>query len=253
MLLAIDIGNSNIVFGLFEQDALLHKFRIETDLEKSVDNYAVDILELFLNQKIDCLQISTAIISSVVPNLTKTIEDAVEKFCGGTILNVGKNIKPNIEIEINNKAEVGQDRLINAIAAYAKHGGDLIVVDFGTATTFDVIGPDGQYLGGIISPGVNLSIKALHDMTAQLPKIHPKAQKNVIGKSTFEAMNSGIYFGYISMVEGLVAKIEAEYGKKMNIVITGGLAPLFCNAISNQNVEEPNLTLEGLRMVAAAQ
>ena len=249
MLLAIDIGNTNIVLGLFVDEKLVHKFRLETNFVKQEEDYAVDIVELFLNHKIDCLQISNAIITSVVPNLTSVIEKAVKKFFSGDILVVGKNLKLNIEIAIKNKQEVGHDRLINAIAGYKKCGGDLIIVDFGTATTFDVVGTRGQYCGGVIAPGVNLAIKALHEMTAQLPKIQVKAQKNVIGQSTFEAMNSGIYFGYISLVEGLIIKIKAEYKQDMKVIITGGLSPLFGEAIANDFIV-PDLTLEGLKIVS---
>jgi len=249
MLLAIDIGNTNIVFGLFCGEKLVHKFRLETNVSKLEEDYAVDIVELFLNNKIDCLQISIVVIASVVPNFTTIIEKAVKKFFSGDILVVGKNLKLNIEIALKNKQEVGYDRLINAIAGYKKCGGNLIIVDFGTATTFDVVGQDGQYCGGVIAPGVNLAIKALHEMTAQLPKIQIKAQKNVIGKSTFEAMNSGIYFGYISLVEGLIVRIKAEYEQDMKVIITGGLSTLFGVAIINDFVL-PDLTLEGLKIVS---
>ena len=249
MLLAIDIGNTNIVLGLFLGENLIHKFRLETNITRSEDNYAVDIVELFLNNKVDCLKISAVVIASVVPNFTSIVEKAVKKFFSGDVLVVGKNLKLTIEIELNNKQEVGLDRLLNAIAGYQKCGGNLIIVDFGTATTFDVVGQNGQYFGGVIAPGVNLSIKALHEMTAQLPEIQVKAQKNVIGKSTFEAMNSGIYFGYLSLVEGLIAKIKAEYGCDMKVIITGGLSPLFGGAIANDFVL-PDLTLMGLKIVS---
>ena len=248
MLLAIDIGNTNIVLGLFADEKLLHKFRLETSTLKPAEDYAIDIVELFLNNKIDCLTIASVVIVSVVPNLTTTIESAVQKFYNGEILVAGKNLKLNIEIAIKNKQEVGLDRLVNAIAGYQKFGGNLIIVDFGTATTFDVVGQNGEYLGGVIAPGVNLSIKALHDMTAQLPKIQVKPQKNVIGKSTFEAMNSGIYFGYISLVEGLVAKINAEQNCQMKLIITGGLSSLFGNALTTPEYIQPDLTLEGIRL-----
>jgi type III pantothenate kinase len=249
MLLAIDIGNTNIVFGLFTGDKLLNKFRIETNKNKSADDYAIDIVELFLNDKIDCLKINCVVVASVVPSLNETIEKAIKKFYNGEVLMVGKNLKLNIEITVKNKSEVGFDRLVNAIAGYKKFGGNLIIIDFGTATTFDVVGENGEYLGGVIAPGVNLSIKALHDMTAQLPRIQVKPQKNVIGKSTFEAMNSGIYFGYISLVEGLITKIQAEYKKEIKVIITGGLASLFANAIKNDGVC-PDLTLEGLKIAS---
>lgn len=250
MLLAIDIGNTNIVIGLFAGDKIAHKFRLETNLSKPSDDYAIDIVELFLNSKIDCLKIDDVVIASVVPNLTLAIENAVKKFYNGKIKLFGRDIKPEIEICLKNKKEVGQDRLVNAIAGYKKFGGNLIIIDFGTATTFDVVGKNGEYLGGVIAPGINLSLKALHDMTAQLPKIQIKPQKNVIGKSTFEAMNSGIYFGYIGLVEGLVSRIKAEYNQEMKVIITGGLATIFNQAILGVNYVEPDLTLEGLKLIA---
>jgi type III pantothenate kinase len=248
MLLAIDIGNTNIVLGLFSGEQLIHKFRLETNKSKSAEDYAIDMVELFLNKKIDCLKIVNVALVSVVPNLNPTIENAVQKFYGGEILTAGRNLKLDIKIEIKNKQEVGQDRLVNSIAGYKKFGGNLIIADFGTATTLDVIGANGEYLGGIIAPGIHLSIKALHDMTAQLPKIQVKAQKNVIGKSTVEAMNSGIYFGYISLVQGLVEKIKSELNQPMNLVLTGGLSSLFGEALVTPEFIQPDLTLEGLNI-----
>lgn len=249
MLLVVDIGNTNIVLGLYSGEKLLKKFRLETVKNKSSEDYAIDIVELFLSGQIDCLKITNAAIASVVPALSEVIEKAIRKFYNGEILIVGKNLKLNVEIDLKNKQEVGQDRLLNAIAGYKKFGGNLIIIDFGTATTFDVVGAKGEYLGGVIAPGVNLSIKALHDMTAQLPKIQVKPQKNVIGKSTVEAMNSGIYFGYISLVEGLAAKIKNELGiKSIQIIITGGLAPLFGDALTSKDHICEDLTIEGLRL-----
>ncbi len=255
MLFTIDIGNTNIVLGLFTDDRLSHKWRLLTDSKKSADDYAVDIIELFLTNKIDCLKIESAIIASVVPTLTGRIREAVEKFTNEAIadkiLIVGeKNVQLGIDILVNDKNEVGHDRLINAIAGFKKFGGNLIIIDFGTATTFDVVGKNGEYLGGAISPGINLSLKALHDMTAQLPKITIKPQKNVIGKNTIEAMNSGVYFGYISLIEGMVTKIEKELGNETIRIITGGLAEIFYNPLRNFiNHFEPDLTLDGLRIV----
>ncbi len=248
MLLAIDIGNTNIVFGLYNQGLLAHKWRMISDLKKLPDDFAVDIIELFLTNKIDCLQISGCIIASVVPSLGEVIKIAIAKFFSGKILVIDENIKLDIDIKLKNKKEVGADRLINAVAAYHEFGGNLIVIDFGTATTFDVIGKNGEYLGGAIAPGINLSLKALHDMTAKLPKISVQKQKNVIGKSTVEAMNSGVYFGYISLVEGMIARIENELKTKTTQVITGGLAELFKDELKILH-HRPDLTLEGLRLV----
>ncbi len=250
MLLTIDIGNTNITLGLFSEDKLLQKWRLNSDQTKIADTYAIDIIELFLNNSIDCLKITGVIIASVVPKLTGIISEAVKKFYNDKVLIIGeKSVKLNIDIKLNNKSEIGADRLVNGIAGYKKFGGGLIIIDFGTATTFDVIGEQGEYLGGIIAPGINLSIKALHDMTAQLPKIKVKKQENVIGKSTVEAMNSGIYFGYISLVEGLVKRIKNEYQKPMKVILTGGLSTLFENAISEIDYVDSDLILEGLRII----
>ncbi len=251
MLLVFDIGNTNIVVGIFENQTLRKTWRLISSDKKSADDYAVDLVEIFLNEKIDCLNITATVIGSVVPKLTGTIYEAVKKFTNGKILIAGEdNAKPKIQVKLKNKKEVGIDRLLNAIAAYKKFGGNLIIIDFGTATTFDVVNVDGEYIGGAICAGVNLSLKALHDMTAQLPKINIKAQTNVIGASTIEAMNSGAYFGYISLIEGMIAKIEKELGNKTIRVITGGLSNLFKDALKDLiDHHEPNLTLEGLKML----
>lgn len=252
LILAVDIGNTNIVLGLYESDKILHKWRINTEIEKPADDYAVDIVELMLTNKIDCLKINGAIISSVVPAINGTILEAIKKFLRkevyDKILIVGKkNVDLGIEIKLANKNEVGHDRLINSIAAFRKFGGNLVIIDFGTATTFDIVGQNGEYLGGIIAPGINLSLKTLHDMTAQLPKISIKPQSNVIGKSTVEAMNSGVYFGYISMIEGMVKRIEKELGSKTTCIITGGLANIFKEPLKEiVHHCEDDLTLNGL-------
>ncbi len=248
MLLAIDIGNTNIVLGLFEGKKLLHQWRLLSDRNKLTDDFAVDIIELLVTFKIDPTQINGCIIGSVVPDLTEKVKDAIAKFFSGKIKIAGKDATLAIETDLENKAEIGCDRLINSIAAYQEFGGNLIIIDFGTATTFDVVGDNGQYLGGVIAPGINLSLKALHDMTAKLPKIEIKKQENVIGKNTKEAMNSGVYFGYISLIEGLIAKIEKELGVKTTVILTGGLASLFKDELNIKHCYE-NLTLDGLRLV----
>jgi type III pantothenate kinase len=259
MLLAIDIGNSNIVIGLFSKEKntskLIHKWRLISDLKKTTDDYAVDIIELFLNNKIDCLKISGCIIASVVPLLTNRIIEAIKKFTNDEVLSrtfiLGEeNTKLNLEIKIKNKKEIGHDRLVNAIAGYHKFGDSLIIIDFGTATTFDVVGKKGEYLGGIIAPGINMSLKSLHDNTAQLPKISIKTQSNVIGKSTIEAMNSGIYFGNIAMIEGMIEKIEQELGYKTKRIITGGLSEIFKDPLKKIiDFQDNDLTLEGLLLI----
>lgn len=248
MLLAIDIGNSNIVLGIYQQNQLGHCWRINSSLNKSADDYAIDIIELFLTAKLDIAGLEGCIVASVVPLLSEKILQAVEKFYAKKVFVVGKNIDLDIKIALKNKNEVGADRLINSIAAYQEFGGNLIVVDFGTATTFDVVGANGEYLGGVIAAGINLSLKTLHEMTAQLPKISLQKQQNVIGKSTVEAMNSGAYFGYLSLVEGMIFRIEAELGSKATHIITGGLAEIFKSELKTAK-HRPNLTLDGLKLI----
>ena len=249
MLLAIDIGNTNIVLGLYREGVLLFKDRMISNQKKSVDDYAIDIIEFLLINKIDHAEISGCIIGSVVPSLDKILREAIKKFCSGKVILIDdKNIESNIKIELKNKSEIGSDRLINSISAYHEFGGNLIVIDFGTATTFDVVGSFGEYLGGVIAPGINLSLKVLHEMTAKLPQISLCKQKNVIGKNTAEAMNSGVYFGYVAMVEGMILKIENELGYKTKQIFTGGLSEIFQEEL-NIKYHRPNLTLEGLRII----
>lgn len=255
MILAIDIGNTNIVIGIFKDNKLLHQWRIKSEIDKSSDDYAIDMVELFLTNKINCLNISGVIISSVVPRITNIIADCVKKFCASAISNnlliVGeKNVNVKVDIKTKNKLEVGHDRIVNSFIAHKKYQKDLIIIDLGTATTFDIVSKNCEFIGGIIAPGINLSIKALYDMTAQLPKITLKKQQNIIGTTTIEAMNSGMYHGYICLIEGLVKKIEKEYGHKTIKIMTGGLAEIFKNDLSNIiDHYEPNLTLEGLHKI----
>ena len=250
MFLAIDIGNSNIVLGLFSDNKLLYQYRIKSDSSKTIESYSLDLVELFLNSGIDCLKISNIAVASVVPDLTDILNQAFARFCNAQFIDFSKNINSlNVKIDLKSEEEVGIDRLVNAKIAFEKFGADLIVVDFGTATTFDVVGDKGQYLGGVIAPGVNLSIKALHENTAKLPNINLKRQDNVIGKNTKEAMNSGIYFGYISLIEGLILRIKEEYQKDMKVILTGGLSKLFSKELKNINHIEPDLTIYGIKLI----
>lgn len=248
MLLAIDIGNTNIVTGIFTENKLTQQFRLISDVSKSVEDYSVDIIEQLLTFGIDPKQLSDCIIGSVVPTLRKKVADAITRFSDAKILNISDNIELDIKTDLENEDEIGSDRLINAIAAFHKFQQSLIIIDFGTATTFDVIDQNGVYLGGVIAPGINLSLKALHVMTAKLPKIEIKKQDFVIGKNTKQAMNSGVYFGYLSLIEGMVTKIKKELTSDTKVIMTGGLASLFQEYL--QLEIEQDLTLEGLNLIA---
>jgi type III pantothenate kinase len=195
-------------------------------------------------------EINAAIMSSVVPQANFALRMLARKFFKTELLIVGEeDVKLDIEIKIDKPREVGADRLVNAIAAWNKYGKPLIIVDFGTATTFDVVNGDGSYIGGVIAPGVNLSLETLHRAAAKLPNIAVERPAQVIGKDTVSAMQSGIYFGYVSLIEGIVKRIEKEYGKAMKVIATGGLAPLFAKATSVIDTLEPDLIIDGLKLI----
>ena len=250
MLLAIDAGNTNTVFAIFRDDNLMCQWRISANNKRTADEYF-----LFLNRFIESSGFSVndikgVIISSVVPQNIFSLKTLSRKYFNLEPLIIGdENVYLGIEIKIDKPSEVGADRLVNAIAAYKKLGSDLIIIDFGTATTFDVVGSKGEYLGGAISPGINLSIDALHEAAAKLPSIDISRPKKVIGDSTESAMQSGIYWGYVGLIEGVVSRIKSEHGKSMKVLCTGGLAPLFYDAIEQIEFLEPNLTIEGLNII----
>jgi type III pantothenate kinase len=255
MLLVIDAGNTNVVFAVHDgnardADGWRGTWRIRTDAQRTSDEYAVWLLALLQHANLRKDDIGAAVIGTVVPaalyHLRRLCRDwfAVEPLVARAPLDWG------FDIRVDSPAEVGADRLANALAGHQRFGGPLIVVDFGTATTFDVIGADGAYLGGVICPGINLSLGALHQAAARLPRIGIGRPQSVIGRSTVPAMQSGIYWGYVGMIEGLIARIRAEYGGPMKVVGTGGLAPLLAEGTLVIDQIDPDLTLEGLRLLA---
>jgi len=250
MLLVVDAGNTNIVFAVRDGEEWRGIWRIATDPQRTSDEYAVWLLALLRHAHIRQSDIKSAVIGTVVPaalyHLRRVCRDwfAVEPLIARAPLNWG------FEIKVDNPNEVGADRLLNALAAQKRFGGPLVVVDFGTATTFDVVDADGAYLGGSIAPGINLSIEALHQAAARLPRIGIGRPQSVIGRNTVAAMQSGVYWGYVGMVEGIVARISGEYGKPLRCIATGGLAPLFAESTAVIEHIEPDLTLDGLRMLA---
>ena len=250
MLLVIDAGNTNVVFAVHDGSQWRGTWRIKTEAQRTSDEYAVWLLALLTHAGLKPADIHAAVIGTVVPaalyHLRRCCRDwfNVEPLVARSVLNWGFNIR------VDNPREVGADRLLNALAGHTRFGGPLIVVDFGTATTFDVVDKGGDYLGGVICPGINLSIEALHQAAAQLPRIGIGRPQAVIGRSTVPAMQSGIYWGYIGLIEGLVGRIKAEYGGPMKVIATGGLAPLFSEGTMVIEQIEPDLTLEGLRLLA---
>jgi len=250
MLLVIDAGNTNTVFAVFDGDNLKGQWRLSTNRTRTCDEYAICLKQFMELSSLDIKDVKSTIISTVVPQNLFQLKMLCRNYIGSDPIIIGEgNLKLNIKILLDKPSEVGADRLVNAIAAYNKFGGSVIIVDFGTATTFDVIGKEGEYLGGVIAPGINLSINALHAAAAKLPQVDVTKPDNVIGKSTVEAMQSGVYWGYVGLIEGIVNNIKKEYGNKMTVLATGGLAPLFAKATKTIEHLESNLTIDGLKHI----
>ena len=247
MLLAINANNTNVKFGLFDGDRMAGDWRLRTDGGRTGDEYLVWLSQLLALAGIDRRQINEAIIATVVPQALLHLTMLCERHLGTKPLVVGApGVRLGIKVLLDRPNEVGADRLANAVGGHMLYREPLIIVDFGTATTFDVVDSDGNYTGGVIAPGINLSLEALHNATAMLPRIAVATPTRVIGKSTLDAMQSGIYWGYVGLIEGLVARITKEFGRELTVIATGGLAPLFVGATPIIAHLEPEITMKGL-------
>ncbi len=246
LLLAIDVGNTNTVFALYREREALGQWRISTVRERTADEYAAALTQLMALKGFGQDDIGAAAICSVVPQALTPLKSMCQQFFNCAARVVGENLGVDIQITIDNPREVGADRLVNAVAAHGRYGGPLIVVDFGTATTFDVVDDDGRYCGGVIATGINLSLEALHRAAAQLPRVAVERPSQVIGTSTVTAMQSGVYWGYVSLIEGMVARIRTEFGAPMKVIATGGLAGLFAGATDAIEHVDRDLTMAGL-------
>lgn len=251
MIFVIDVGNTNIVLGLYKNDTLIHHWRLATNRQATSDEYGVMIHNLLSMARLSVADIEGVIISSVVPPIIRTMELLSEQYLKQKPLIVGPGIKTGLNIRYDNPREVGADRIVNAVAAIELYGvgSPLVVVDFGTATTFDVIDEKGNYMGGAIVPGIGISTEALYQRAAKLPRIELTKPKSVIGRNTIHSMQAGIIFGYAGQVDGIVDRIERELGTKPRVVATGGLAELI--GTESRRIEETNanLTLEGLLLI----
>lgn len=249
MLLAIDIGNTTVVWGIYEGQTLNGHWRLATEASKTADEYGILFVNILQQAGIDTKQITDAILSSVVPSLTAVFEEMVETYFKRTPLIVSSDLDMGIQIAYPNPREIGSDRLVNAAAAYARYKTCLIIVDFGTATTFCAISSHGEYLGGAIAPGLGIASEALFTRTAKLPKVDLTRPKTVIGQDTAGSMQSGLIFGYAGLVDELVNRIQVELGQKATVLATGGLASLI--APESRTIQEvrPFLTLEGLELI----
>ncbi len=248
MLLVIDAGNTNVVFAVFDGEQVMGQWRISTDSRRTADEYGVWLTQVLERAGIAPKKVSGAVLATVVPQALFDLRQLVKRYFGVELLVIGDpRVKIGVGVKIDNPSEVGSDRLVNAYAAWTLYKQALIVVDFGTATTFDVVSSEGNYIGGIISPGINLSLDALHRAAAKLPNVGVMKPAKVIGTNTIGAMQSGIYYGYAGLVEGIVAHIKAEYGTPMKVIATGGLASLYGKACPVIEHLEPDLTIQGLK------
>jgi type III pantothenate kinase len=249
MLLAVDVGNTNIVYGLFEGDKLVHQFRVETSRGRTADEYAVILRQLLAMRDVDAGDVKAAIIASVVPALTDPMLELVRRAFGLEALVVGPGIRTGMAILYENPREVGADRIVNGVAAYERFKGGLLVVDFGTATTFDCVSPKGEYLGGVIAPGIQISADALFARAAKLPRVEIARPPRVVGRNTQHSMQSGIVYGYVALVDGLVDRLIEELGFPCTVVATGGLARLIAPLSRTIKEVDDDLTLDGLRIL----
>jgi type III pantothenate kinase len=249
MLLAFDVGNTTIAVGLFRGRKLVKSWKIETDTDKTSDEYGALLLNLMQISGVAAGKLTGAIVSSVVPPLTPVIEEVCRAYFGTTASVVGPGLKTGMPILYETPLEVGADRITASVAAFEKYGGPVIVLDFGTATTFDAISAKGEYLGGAIAPGVRISAEALYLKTAKLPRIEVRKPKRAIGRTTVSSMQSGLYFGYIGLVTRTIAEIRKELGKNARVVSTGGFGLQVAAELPEIEAHEPDLVLEGLRII----
>src|SRR3954469_15362245 len=249
MLLAIDVGNTNIVYGLFDGTKLVHQFRVETSRGRTADEYAVILRQLIEMRDVKADDVKAAIIASVVPALTEPMLELVRRAFGLEALVVGPGIRTGMAILYENPREVGADRIVNGVAAFERFHGGLVVVDFGTATTFDCVSPKGEYLGGVIAPGIQISADALFARAAKLHPVEIAKPARVVGRTPAQSMQSGIVYGYAGLVDGVVARIKAELGYPCVVIGTGGLVRLIAPQTASIERVDDALTLTGLRLL----
>ena len=249
MLLAIDIGNTSTKLGIFKDNELLATWQIHTSIHQMADDYASVILNLLHHQGLEATDIKNIVLCSVVPQLVTTYEQIGQRYFQISPLVVGAGVKTGVSILMDNPREVGSDRIVDAAAALHLYGGPVIIVDLGTATTFDTVSEEGDYIGGAIAPGITSAAESLFTTTAMLPSVGLTRPERTIGTNTIAAMQSGLVFGYVGLVEGIINRIQKELGEKTKVVATGGYAELIAGETSVIDVVNPDLTLIGLRLI----
>jgi type III pantothenate kinase len=249
MILVFDVGNTNMVIGVFDQEKLLTHWRIRTDVQRTADEYGIMLHGLFVYHKLQDENINAVIISSVVPSLNMELEWMCQRYFACKPIVVGPGTKTGLSIKYDNPREVGADRVVNAVAAYHKYGAPLIIVDFGTATTFCVVNKAGEYLGGAIAPGIRISTDALVSRASKLPRVELAIPKSLIGKNTVMSMQVGIMYGFVGQVEGIVNRMKKEIDGDVKVIATGGLAFLIASETDTIDLIDEFLTLDGLRLL----
>lgn len=250
MLLAIDVGNTNTVFALHDGSEFLAEWRCNTESVRTADQYFVWFRQLLIHYGFDGAQIDEVVISNTAPATLFNLRVLCDRYFGCRPLVVGRpDCALPVEVRVDSPSEVGADRLVNTVAAFDRYGPNLIIVDFGTATTFDVVGHDGAYVGGVIAPGINLSLEALKNAAAHLPHIDITQPQHVVGTNTVACIQSGAFWGYVGLIEGLCSRIAAEKERDMKVIATGGLSPLFARATPVIKEADPNLTMRGLVLI----
>jgi type III pantothenate kinase len=249
MLLAIDIGNTNITIGLYLGDTAGSRWRLATAQERMPDEYGILLVNLFHHAGVRIQDVSAIVIASVVPPLTSNFEQACKDYLGCSPLVVDAGTKTGVRVRYEDPKQVGADRIVDAAAAHKLYGGPACIVDFGTATTFDAISAEGDYLGGAISPGIGIAADALFRRAAKLPKVDLQRPPSVIGKNTVQSMQSGLLFGYVGLVEGMIARFRSELGPHMKVIGTGGLVPIIAQETKAIEIIAPWLTLDGLKII----
>jgi type III pantothenate kinase len=249
ILVLVDVGNTNTVFGIYRGDELVESFRLSTDTERTADEYGSLLLPLFTLRGVDPVSAEAVVISSVVPPLHLTLERMAQRYFGKKPLFIEPGVRTGMVIRYDNPAEVGADRIVNAVAARERYGSPVIVVDFGTATTFDVVNAAGEYMGGIITPGITISAEALFAHASRLYRVDVRKPTELVGKNTAAAMQAGIYYGYIGLVDGILERLHAEIPGVKSVVATGGQAPLIAGGSKYIREVDPDLTLAGLKLI----
>lgn len=246
MLLAIEQGNTNTLFAVHDGQTWIAQWRTATEMRRTADEYAVWLHQLLTLAQLTLSDLDGCIISSVVPQSLFNLRNLSRRYLKTEPLVIGENARLGMEVRIEKPSEAGADRLVNAVGGFISYGGPLILVDSGTATTFDVVSQDGAFEGGVIAPGVNLSMQALHAAAAKLPRVAIERTETVIGRDTVTAMQSGVFWGYVALIEGLIARIREEFGQPMTVVATGGVASLFEGATDSIDRFDPDLTIRGM-------